>query len=137
MTLRLLILPLLAWAASGCTPRKSVGYGGQIIPVSDTILRAGGSDTIRFGRLHEGERAVKRVVLENRTSDIFVVTSYEVSCRCTEIEYENQPVNPGDGLRATVTFDTRGERGWQMKLMKVFLSGSREPLRLFIEADVE
>lgn len=114
MMRRLLLLSLLALAAAACSPRKTVGYGGEIIPVTGTILHTGGSDTIRFGRMHEGEIAA-----------------------CTELTFDNQPVIPGEGLHATVTFDARGERGWQMKLMKVYFSGSREPLRLFIEADVE
>lgn len=134
---RLTLLILLILAVAACKPRKTVGYGGEIIPVTDTILRTGGSDTIRFGRLREGEIAAKRIVLQNRSTRNFVLTAYQVSCHCTELIYENQPVTPDDGLRATVTFDTRGERGWQMKLMKIFFSGTDEPLRLFIEADVE
>lgn len=137
MMRRLLLSALLALTAAACSPRKTVGYGGEIIPVTDTILRTGGSDTIRFGRMHEGEIAAKRIVFDNRSPRSFVVTSYEVSCHCTELAFDNQPVIPGEGFRATVTFDARGERGWQMKLMKVYFSGSREPLRLFIEADVE
>lgn len=134
---RLTLLMLLVLAVAACKPRKTVGYGGEIIPVTDTILRTGGSDTIRFGRLREGEVAAKRIVLDNRSTRSFVLTSYRVSCQCTELLYENQPVAPGQGLRASVTFDTRGERGWQMKLMKIYFSDSGEPLRLFIEADVE
>lgn len=137
MMRRLLLLSLLALAAAACSSRKTVGYGGEIIPVTGTILHTGGSDTIRFGRMHEGEIATKRIVFDNRSPRSFVVTSYEVSCHCTELTFDNQPVIPGEGLHATVTFDARGERGWQMKLMKVYFSGSREPLRLFIEADVE
>ncbi len=137
MRRRLKILPLLVLALTACGPRKTVGYGGEIIPVTDTILCSGGSDTIRFGRLHEGEVAAKRIVLENRGTRSWVVTSYQVSCHCTEMAFENKPVTPGEGLQATVTFDSRGERGWQMKLMKIHFSGARESLRLFIEADVE
>ena len=94
MMRRLLLPALLALAAAACSPRKTVGYGGEIIPVTDTILRTGGSDTIRFGRMHEGEIAAKRIVFDNRSPRSFVVTSYEVSCHCTELAFDNQPRSP-------------------------------------------
>ena len=47
-------------ARTGETGRK-----GRIIAVTDTILDRGGTDTVRFGRMHSGEIAVLRLWIEN------------------------------------------------------------------------
>ena len=39
--------------------------------------------------------------------------------------------------QVTLTFDARGEWGWQLKTLDVSFAGARSPLRLFIEAEVE
>ena len=43
----------------------------------------------------------------------------------------------GRGIPFSVRFDSRGEHGWQMKLLKLYASGSEEPLRIYVEADVD
>ena len=42
-----------------------------------------------------------------------------------------------DAQQVTLTFDARGEWGWQLKTLDVSFAGARSPLRLFIEAEVE
>ena len=64
------------------------------------------------------------------------VASYGRSCGCTTLEAEARPIAPGQELACSLTFDSRGEYGWQLKLIDVSLAGGR-PLRLFIEADGE
>lgn len=98
---------------------------------------AGGTDTVRFGRLHSGEIAQLRLWLANETSGPVVIAKYGRSCGCTTLEYDNQPINAGDAQQVTLTFDARGEWGWQLKTLDVSFAGARSPLRLFIEAEVE
>ncbi|EKC75778.1 hypothetical protein LEA_05027, partial [human gut metagenome] len=35
-----------------------------------------------------------------------------------------------------MTFDSRGEYGWQLKTVDLQIAGAAKPLRLFVEADV-
>ena len=135
---RAAVFLLLALSLAACGARQhKTERKGRIITLTDTILDTGGTDTVRFGRLHSGETAVLRLWLANEAVRPVAVTKYERSCRCTTLEYVNQPIKPGEAQQVTLTFDTRGERGWQLKTLDITLAGARKPLRLFVEAEVE
>ena len=114
---------------------NSVPVGREVV-VTDSLLRCGGSDTLRFGRLHEGERARLQLRLKNGCGNPMVVLQHELTCGCILLDYRRQPVMPGDALAVTVDFDTRGLYGWQLKLFRLRLNGMAEPLRIYVEADV-
>ena len=137
MTRMLAILALAALAVGCGTSPRAVERKGRIISLTDSILTTGGTDTVRFGRLHSGEIAQLRLWLANETSGPVVIAKYGRSCGCTTLEYDNQPINAGDAQQVTLTFDARGEWGWQLKTLDVSFAGARSPLRLFIEAEVE
>ena len=126
----------LCSAACGNRPRDAVRKG-PIIVLTDTTLTAGGSDTVRFGRLRSGEIAVQRLWIENRAAGPTAVVSCETSCGCTRLEFDAQPLAPGTAQCATLTFDSRGEYGWQLKVLDISLAGASRPLRLFVEAEIE
>ena len=127
--LRGLLLLALAVTTAACGTRQArtgeTGRKGRIIAVTDTILDTGGTDTVRFGRMHSGEVAVLRL------------TRYDRNCGCTTLGYDAQPITPGDAQQVSLTFDARGEWGWQLKTLDIAFAGGRKPLRLFIEAEVE
>ena len=137
MTRMLAILALAALAVGCGTSPRAVERKGRIISLTDSILTTGGTDTVRFGRLHSGEIAQLRLWLANETSGPVVIAKYGRSCGCTTLGYDNQPINAGDAQQVTLTFDARGEWGWQLKTLDVSFAGARSPLRLFIEAEVE
>ena len=97
----------------------------------------GSSDTLRFGRLGSGEIAVLRFQLENTSAKPLVILSTQRSCGCISLDHDAQPLAPGQARTLEMTFDSRGEYGWQLKRMDLILSGARKPLRIFVEADIE
>lgn len=132
----------LAWVA--CGGRKtSAGAdatppaGARVVALTDSLLAAGGCDTLRFGRMRPGEIAVKRLWIENRTPQPLVIVSYTRSCGCTTLDYSAEPIAPGAARRLELAFDSRGERGWQLKLVELSLAGVARNLRLYVEADVD
>ena len=125
------------FAACGNNAPAVREYKGPIIALTDATLDAGGTDTVRFGRLHSGEIAVQRILIENRASRPTAITSYDTSCGCTKFEFDPQPLAAGAAQRATLTFDSRGEYGWQLKLLDISLAGAARPLRIFVEAEIE
>ena len=129
MTRMLAILALAALAVGCGTSPRAVERKGRIISLTDSILTTGGTDTVRFGRLGSGEIAVLRRPV--------AVASYRRSCGCTTLEFDAQPIAPGDARQVTLTFDSRGERGWQLKALDITLAGGQRPLRLFVEADIK
>ena len=136
--LRVCLLLLLAASLAACGARQvKTERKGRIITLTDTILDTGGTDTVRFGRLGSGEIAVLRLWLANDASRPVAVASYRRSCGCTTLEFDAQPIAPGDARQVTLTFDSRGERGWQLKALDITLAGGQRPLRLFVEADIK
>ena len=134
MTRTLAILVLAALAAGCGTRPRAVERKGRIISLTDSILTTGGTDTVRLG---SGEIAVLRLWLANDASRPVAVASYRRSCGCTTLEFDSQPIAPGDAQQVTLTFDSRGEWGWQLKTLDIALAGGAKPLRLLVEADVE
>ena len=66
-----------------------------------------------------------------------VVTSYRTSCGCTSLEFDKQPVPPGGTLPVEITFDSRGEHGWQLKSVELLIAGAPRTFRLLVEADID
>ena len=136
--LRVCLLLLLAASLAACGARQvKTERKGRIITLTDKILDTGGTDTVRFGRMHSGEVAVLRLWIENRASKPVAITRYDRNCGCTTLGYDAQPITPGDAQQVSLTFDARGEWGWQLKTLDIAFAGGRKPLRLFIEAEVE
>ena len=136
--LRVCLLLLLAASLAACGARQvKTERKGRIITLTDKILDTGGTDTVRFGRLGSGEIAQLRIWLANDASRPVAVASYRRSCGCTSLEFDSQPIAPGDARQVTLTFDSRGEWGWQLKTLDISLAGAQQPLRLLVEADIK
>lgn len=141
---RVLLLLAAGLAAVSCGGRSGVGAadgaapaGARVVALSDSLLAAGGCDTVRLGRMRPGEVVVKRLWIENRTEHPVVPASYTRSCGCTTLDYSAEPIAPGCARELTLTFDSRGERGWQLKLVELRFAGAARNLRLLVEADVD
>lgn len=131
-----LILLLAATLAScgGQTPRKE--HKGRSIVLDGPFFDKGATDTIRFGKLGSGEIAVLRFWIENASERPAAITSYTRSCGCTSLTFSKEPIAPGEARQVEMTFDSRGEYGWQLKTVDLRFAGAERPLRLYVEADV-
>ena len=134
--LMLLAIPAMALCACGGTKEKT-GASGQVIEITDGMIRHGGADTIRFGHLNEGEIALRSITLANKTAKPTVIVSHERSCGCVNVEYERRPIMPEGEAKVDFTFDSRGEYGWQMKIITLRLGAAGVPLKIYVEAEVE
>ena len=131
------VVTALALTIACAEPKAKVEYAGQVVEFSDSTLLTGVTDTLHFGRLHEGEIAVKTLSIKNSTSNPLVILRHETTCHCATITYSKQPIMMGDESTIRFEFDSRGAYGWQMKLANFHIAGSERPLRIFIEAEVE
>lgn len=132
-TLVLLLAATLA-SCGGQTPRKE--HKGRSIVLDGPFFNEGATDTIRFGRLGSGEIAVLRFWIENAAEQPAAITSYSRSRGCTSLTFSKEPIAPGEARQVEMTFDSRGEYGWQLKTVDLQIAGAAKPLRLFVEADV-
>ncbi|MDE5637701.1 MAG: DUF1573 domain-containing protein [Alistipes sp.] len=136
--LRIMLCAMFCTAAVACTERRTAGApSGQLIVLTDATLASGGTDTVRFGRLHQGETALRQLSLRNDGTEPTIVVGHETTCGCVALEYERRPVKPGESLPVRMTFDSRGEYGWQMKLLTLRLGAKALPLKIYVEAEVE
>lgn len=141
MALRILLASLLLTLMAACGSRtakpSSAKLQGHILTLTDSLLNSGGSDTLRLGNLRSGEQVVLPFWIINRTSHPVVLEGYDRTCGCTALEFEPSPVKTGESRQISLTFDSRGEWGWQLKTLDLSFTGSRRPLRLFVEAEVK
>lgn len=124
-------------AACGGGGTKAVAPAAQSITVTPELLREGASDTLRFGRLHKGEVAVKTLRIENGCEKPVVPLRHATSCGCVTLDYARRPIAPEASGDVRFEFDSRGEQGWQMKLIEFYFADSARPLKLYVEAEVE
>lgn len=117
--------------------RSEVVHVTDVLRVDTTVLRAGTSDTLRLGRMRQGEKVVKSLRIENGCDDPLVIVRHSTTCGCVVPEYERRPIPPGGSADIVFTFDSQGEFGWQMKLLDFYLSSSERPLKIYVEAEVE
>lgn len=121
-----------------CGSRKGeVVHVADILHVDSTVMAEGASDTLRLGRMRQGEKAVKRLRIENGCSKPVVIVRHSTSCGCVVPEYERRPIPAGGSADIVFTFDSQGEYGWQMKLLDFYLSSAARPLKIYVEAEVE
>ncbi len=116
--------------ASGTTPLPSA----RVVVLADTLLAA---DTLRLGRLHEGEQVRLPLALENRSMRPLAVAEVKSGCGCLDLKVDSKPIRPGDRAAAVVKFDARGLQGWQLKVLELRFAGSQPVRRIFVEAQVE
>lgn len=133
----ILAMASVALTISCAEQQKKIEHAGQMVEYSDSLLTAGITDTLHFGRMHSGEIAVKSISVKNSTSEPLVILRHETTCHCATITYSKQPLMPGEQSDIRIEFDSRGAYGWQMKLANFYLAGAGQPLRIFIEAEIE
>lgn len=135
---RIPILLVVILLGTACSSRShNIRHTGRTIPLTDSILNAGTTDTIRFGRLGSGEIAVQRLLIRNDACHAVAITAYHTNCGCTSLEYDSQPIPPGESRQVELIFDSRGQWGWQLKSLEISFAGAKSPMRLLIEADIK
>lgn len=131
---------VIAACTTACGPRNgkiAAAYAERSMTVTPAVMQHGTADTLRFGRMHQGETAVKSLRVENGCDRPIVALRHTTSCGCVTIGYNRRPIAPGASEIVRFEFDSRGEYGWQMKLVELYLADSDRPLKFYIEAEVE
>lgn len=95
------------------------------------------ADTLQLGIAHQGEVLTQRIRLENTGHEPLVITHHEAHCGCTEVEYSRQPIESGEYRDITIRYNTRGQSGWQMKLLELYFAQKEYPLKIYIDIEVE
>ena len=95
------------------------------------------SDSLQFGRMRSGEIIAKTVRIENRTDKPIIITHHQVSCGCLKVRYDRKPIAAGESSDIYVEFDSRTMYGLQLKNLILYLAEKDNPIKIFVEAEVE
>ena len=142
-TLMAAAMAALACYSCGNTSNSNAGQAKipmvnvQTIKISPESLNKGIKDTLRFGVMRQGEQVIKDLRLVNESEKPMVLLRHVTSCGCVNIEYERKPITPNESSDIHFIYDSRGQAGWQMKLLEFYFADSGTPLKLYIEAEVE
>lgn len=109
----------------------------QTIHLTEQALEQGLRDTLRFGRMRQGEVIAKQLRIVNDQSCPAVILRHATSCGCTTVRYGRKPIAIGESTTIDFEFNSRGEMGWQMKLLEFYFAENGSPLKIYIEAEVE
>lgn len=133
-----LIAGIVIVAAVSCGgPKPTKKVNGAVYDISSAIIEMRGDTLVDIGTLRAGEVVKYDALLRNAGTEPLVITSVSTSCGCTSVEYEKQPIAPGETGSFSFRFDSRGFWGVQLKLIEIHTSAADRPYRLQVRSEVE
>lgn len=90
-----------------------------------------------FGKILQGEQLTYTFRFKNVGNAPLIITSVEKTCGCTSPSYSKEPVPPGESGKVTITYDSKGHKGFQNKRIIVNANTTPSETVLRIKAQVE
>lgn len=101
-----------------------------------TILTAD-KQVIDAGEQPLGALIEKTFVIKNSGEKPIEITGIDIPCDCLSANTDVTSLAPGESGEVTVTFDTKGYSGHEVKSVYIKYSGASEPLRLVITTELK
>ncbi len=113
----LMVVALLGSCGSSEPKRESATDVKKTGPV--VIMPAAGEpqkkiDTLRLGRLRDGEKVETGYFLKNTATSPLVITNSVTGCGCTSLDYSKAPIISNDSIYVTLNYDSKGKYGHQI-----------------------
>ena len=90
-----------------------------------------------FGKILQGEQVSYTFKFKNVGDAPLIITSIEKTCGCTSPDFSNKPIKPGESGKITITYDSKGHKGFQNKRLVVKANTNPSETILRIKAQVE
>lgn len=90
-----------------------------------------------FGKILQGEQVSYTFKFKNVGNAPLIITSIEKTCGCTSPDFSNEPIKPGEEGKITITYDSKGHKGFQNKRLIVKANTNPSETILRIKAQVE
>ncbi len=90
-----------------------------------------------FGQIYSGEEPVFYFKFVNTGNSKLYINRVETDCGCTVAQYPEQGINPGDTGTITITFNSSGYYGYQIKNILVYTNAQDSAIKLRIEGQVQ
>jgi hypothetical protein len=89
-----------------------------------------------FGRLREGEQVSYTFKFKNVGKRDLVISGQKTTCGCTVADYSKTPIKPGESGQVTVSFNSEGKGGMNMKTVTLTANTQPNTKVLTIRAEV-
>lgn len=89
-----------------------------------------------FGRIIQGEQVSFGFKFKNSGNAMLLISSVSSSCGCTVASFPDKPMSPGEEGVVTVSFDSRGRRGSQVKTVTLMANTQPSTLLLTVQANI-
>lgn len=135
-SLILVFLATLCATMLGCGDLavKSVS-GGKVVEVAWSGAGGAAPDTIRLGRIREGEIVGGEFIICNISSQPLVIVDIRVACGCAKAEFDATPVMAGQSRAVRFTFNSSGRVGLNYKHFDV-VAADGQFVAVYFEAEV-
>ncbi|MCF8302097.1 MAG: DUF1573 domain-containing protein [Bacteroidales bacterium] len=89
-----------------------------------------------FRKVIRGEVVSYNFKFTNTGNGNLLISNVSTSCGCTVSEYPEEPISPGEEGYVTVTFDSKGRKGFQNKSVTILANTQPSRTVLRIKAEV-
>lgn len=89
-----------------------------------------------FGKLKQGEVVTHTFIIKNTGNKDLLLHNVISSCGCSSVIFEDKPIPPGEKTEITVTFDTKGLSGKQVKSITITADAFPTTKRLVITGEI-
>ncbi len=90
-----------------------------------------------FGAINQGETVTHVFKFVNEGSAPLVISRIKTPCGCTAPSWSKEPIAPGDSGEITVSFNSTGKVGNQIKALPVIFNSEMSPAMITIKATVK
>lgn len=90
-----------------------------------------------FGTINQGEKVTHVFKFVNEGSAPLVISKINTPCGCTSPSWSKEPIAPGKEGTITVSFNSAGKVGNQIKSLSVIYNGEMSPTMFTIKANVK
>ena len=78
-----------------------------------------------FGKMIQGEQVSYTFKFKNTGNAPLIITAVEKTCGCTDTKFPKEPLKPGEEGGITITYDSKGHKGFQNK--RVIVKANTNP----------
>jgi len=78
-----------------------------------------------FGKMIQGEQVSYTYKFKNTGDADLIISAVEKTCGCTDIKFPRKPIEPGGEGGISITYDSKGHKGFQYK--RVIVKANTNP----------
>lgn len=117
--------------------KESKTTAGKAVAAADAPQIKFDQPIYDFGVIKEGEKVQNTFTFKNTGKSPLIITNATATCGCTQPEYPEAPVKPGETGTIRVTFDSTGKNGMQDKQITITSNASPEAEKLHLVGEVK